>query len=632
MSTTNVGSPGERGPNQHADDIGTDDRWSPWFLLDILRRRMSIVIATIAVALLLATIFVLATPPRYTANVAIVTDTKRAPLSPTDTAQEAQVDPAVVESQLETLRSDGVALAVIDRLGLINDPEFVPESGGLLTGALASIGLIDDKPVPDDMRRQIALGYFHKNMNVVRAGRSYVAQVTFTSLDPQKAADVANAIAEAYMADQLDAKLQNARRTSAWMQQRIDELRVQSSNALRELEEFKSSTTAVADPKANLERFARMRELEVASQAYRTIFETFLNRYTQTFQEQAFPATDARIVTRAVPPFDKSYPRTGTIFILALLAGSLLGSIGAFAREFQDRVARRPEQLERELGVRVLGSLPRLVEPKRPVGVASAFRGALPQAINSPSPKFFRGYGSREAETIRRIQLAIDRQEWQGPGHVIAVVSARNGEGKTTIATNLAAAAVEAGQRVLLIEANLRTGSPVSSMLGNSNIGLPELLANGPSMSGSIQQHERGFHVMGGVGADLSQHPADLLASRAMALLVAQCRKLYGLVIIDTPALLHSADVEALAPHVDHFVLVAQAGRTRIDEIDEALRLSDVVASRLIGLVLNRVEPPATSAPVREHKAVGVLPFELRPPKREASSGVLAEAGTGAQS
>lgn len=611
-------------PGLASSDAGTaapaPDRWSPAAIVAILRRRLPILIAVVMLALTAAAIWLAVAPPRFTATAALVADTQRGLVSPTEAAPEALVDPAVVESQLETLRSDNVALAVIDRLELWRDPEFVPQDAGLLDGLvdglLTAIGSKAVAQAPtQETKRTLALEHFKRNVKVLRAGRSYVAEVQFTSLSPQRAASVANETADAYLRDQLTSKLQNAQRSSAWMQQRIEELRRQASDSVRELEEFKSRSIGVADAQSTLARLAKIRELEVASQAYKTIFETFLSRYTQTLQEQAFPSSEARIVSTAQVPLGKSSPRVGVTLILALAAGLTLGIAAAIARELADRVVRRPEQFATELGVPVLGALPRVRKRawfRR--ASASGPRGTLLHRARRPVPIFFRGLGAPEAETLRRIKLTLDRHGPPGQCQVVGVISPSAGEGKSVLAYNLCAVAAESGQRTLFIDADLR-GSRTPS--GPGTLGLPEILANGVDPGAALIRHERGFDMIGEGGSVLSRHPVDLLGSAAMRSLVEHCRKSYDVIVIDTSALLEFADAQAVTPLIDSFVLVAECGRTPIGALDHALTLSSDIRDRLVGAVLNKAGGPVPGAAAPPSR---VIPFEGRHPRAQAAA------------
>ena len=143
---------------------------------------------------------------------------------------ELPLDEGTVESQVEILKSDSLALAVIKKLNLTQDPEFVGSSGGLLgtlfqfvTGLLASNG-----PSSEFELTRRAVTVFQSRLNVRRIGLTYIIAISFRSLESDRAAQIANAVADAYVDDQLDAKYQSALRAGNWLQQRLQDLRAQA--------------------------------------------------------------------------------------------------------------------------------------------------------------------------------------------------------------------------------------------------------------------------------------------------------------------------------------------------------------------------------------------------------------------
>ena len=116
-----------------------------------------------------------------------------------------------------------------------------------------------------------------------------------------------------------------------------------------------------------------LKELQSASQTYHTIFETFLQKYTEAVQEQTFPISDAHVITVATPPLGKSYPKTKLIALLGLLVG-LGGGLGhALVLRNFDRSVRRPRDVEERLGLECLGLVPLIVvadQAPKPTGEA----------------------------------------------------------------------------------------------------------------------------------------------------------------------------------------------------------------------------------------------------------------------
>lgn len=581
---------------RHAIEIRGKPSQAQWSLSDIgavIRWRRPLISSAVIAVLAAALAYVAITQPLYTATAVLMTDTKRLPEYGTSGTPDTSVDMVVVESQVETLKSDRIALAVIDKLHLWEDPEFItsrPTPLSFIRGLFRGSG--PKQPQTKDVKRQIATGNFKRGLEVERAGRSYVSEISFSSADPEKAAIIANAIADAYIVDQLSAKLQIAQRSSDWVEKRVAELRQRASDAAKDLAEFKATnniTNAADDPDGGFSQpllQQRLRELESAAQSARTIYETFLSRYTQStqIQRQAFPVTEARILAEASPPLSKSTPKTGLILLLAIVAGGTLGMVGAFAREYTERLVRSPRQLERELRVRVLGAIPRI---KRPL----VSRGGQLHLVEQQKAALSFGKVRPIAlagESLRGIKVALD-QSGSGQGHVIGISSPRRGAGKTTLAYNLALLAARCGGRTLLIDGDLRRSTLTRSLTPKHQPGLVALMAGQVDVSECVVEHRPLLDFLGETSGPGVAHPSEILGSAAMVSTIDRLRKAYDYIIIDLPPLLDCVDVRASAPAIAVFILVAEWGKTPVEDLDRALASCDLVVERLLGVAVNKV-------------------------------------------
>jgi succinoglycan biosynthesis transport protein ExoP len=280
-------------------------------------------------ALALAALYIVIAPNRFTATAQLLTDTKR---SDSPAAQYGLVDTAVVDSQVETIKSEKIAIAVINKLHLTQDAEF-SENGivGRLLSAL-NFSEVDSSSEQGQLRKTVVK--FKRSLTVLRIGRSYVANILFTSKDPVKAARIANEVANAYIEDQLDAKALTAERAGTWMQKRIDELKGQSENAAERLLQFDASVNASGDQLTKDQQEKRSQLLQ-RTQSLRRVYETLVNlsRFSMGIEERSLPLTDARVVTMASAPFEASSPNILWAFFIALVAGSMVGCAVAWARE-----------------------------------------------------------------------------------------------------------------------------------------------------------------------------------------------------------------------------------------------------------------------------------------------------------
>jgi succinoglycan biosynthesis transport protein ExoP len=187
----------------------------------VLRKRWKLVLFC-ALLVTAAGGYVAATiPDQYSSRVQLIVDNRTIHLGRPDAVfSDSSVTDAIMENQLEILKSEAVALNVIDRLGLSSDPEFVREGPGLGDRIRALIGLAPTAQEFLDKRRA-ALPGFSESLSVRRLGESHIIEVRFFSLEPVKSANIANEIARVYLQRQFSDNSDAARTASAWLQARM---------------------------------------------------------------------------------------------------------------------------------------------------------------------------------------------------------------------------------------------------------------------------------------------------------------------------------------------------------------------------------------------------------------------------
>jgi len=260
-----------------------------------------ITLATV-LSILLGVAYVVSSPSRYTALTDMIIDTKRITWVQSEMSSDNRgVDDAAVESEIETTKSEKVAGAVVKRLNLTSDPEFVGSGPGIVhrtisflrsqlseLPGLSGIAETDEKPTKDELiqRAIVTLG---NNLRVIRLGRSYHEQISYTSLDPVKAATISNAFADAYIEDQLDAKFEATRRASEWLQQRLGELRQQASDAYKAVQDFKSANDIIIGTDGKLTSEVELNQLGIAlakARADTSQARARLDRITRVLQDR----------------------------------------------------------------------------------------------------------------------------------------------------------------------------------------------------------------------------------------------------------------------------------------------------------------------------------------------------------
>jgi exopolysaccharide transport family protein len=234
---------------------------------DFAGRQWRLITLITALTLVAWALYIAVSPFRYTAEAEMVIDTKRMTWTQSElTAESHSIEDAAVESELETTRSEKVATRVINRLHLTEDPEFVGNGRSLkrIVFSLLRLPTGPDHPSSNSDVLRTVLETLNANLRVTRLARSYIEQISYTSRDRDKAATIANAFADAYIEDQLQAKFEATRRASIWLEQRIGELREQASDAYRKVQDFKSENGIIIGVDGKLASEVELDQLGVA--------------------------------------------------------------------------------------------------------------------------------------------------------------------------------------------------------------------------------------------------------------------------------------------------------------------------------------------------------------------------------
>ncbi len=217
------------------------------YVVDFTRRQFSVIVFATVIAIALGLIYILTAAPTFTATSGMIIDTRKLQLFGQQSIfSEMPLDMSAVESQVEVLKSENIALAVIKKFNLVDDPEFVGGGGliGSLFGALTGLFSSSESTSEFTLQRE-AVRAFKDKLSIKRVGLTYVILISFQSHDPNRAAVIANAVADAYIDGQLEAKYDSARRTGVWLQIRLKELRDQASAAESAVVEFKNKNDMI---------------------------------------------------------------------------------------------------------------------------------------------------------------------------------------------------------------------------------------------------------------------------------------------------------------------------------------------------------------------------------------------------
>jgi succinoglycan biosynthesis transport protein ExoP len=344
-----------------------------------------------------------------------------------------------------------------------------------------------------------------------------------------------------------------------------------------------------------------VRELEMTAKGYRNLYESFLQRYMGSVQQESFPITEARVISPASPPQGKSKPKTTLILALGLFGGIALGTGLGLLRDIMDRVFRTTAQVETMLHMPCLALVPLLKAspPPRQLPRAPSQNDAAmgPRLIIRGPDIFWAAIYmplSRFTESLRAVRLAIDLTLTNASNKVIGITSSLPNEGKSTISAALAELIAHSGGRVILVDCDLRNPSLSCSLAPTAKAGLVEVISGEKSLEETVWRDPKThLYFLPTVKKSPLFHTSEILAAEQTKMLFDKLRTNFDYVIVDLPPLAPIIDVRATAPLIDAFILAIEWGRTKTDVVQHALHMAPNVHEALIGAVLNKTDMKA---------------------------------------
>lgn len=215
---------------------------------DVLRRQWPIIATCVGASLALVILYLASAQPMYTANARIMMDTRQAQVLDKDSnTSSALIDTGYVDSQVEIINSDDLILSVVRRLKLTEDPEFNGSSPGLLSIIIGKVmsPFRSGEPASQEHIEHAVVEQVQRNLRTERVLTTYVLSLSYRARTPDKAAKIANAVANAYLVGALEAKYQSTKRATEWLQQRSLELSEQATASDRAVQTFKAEHNIV---------------------------------------------------------------------------------------------------------------------------------------------------------------------------------------------------------------------------------------------------------------------------------------------------------------------------------------------------------------------------------------------------
>ncbi len=299
----------------------------------------------------------------------------------------------------------------------------------------------------------------------------------------------------------------------------------------------------------------------------RQLYDGLLQRYKEIGIAGGIGTNNMSIVDRAQMG-GQFKPDLMRNLILATMVGLLLGCLLALGFEYLDDSLKVPEDIEKQLGLSILGVIPKLKEPQTPTTALQDLRGPF-------------------TEAYRSVRTALQFSTDKGVPRVLLITSASPGEGKSTTARALAQNIAELGRRVLIVDCDLRNPSLHRHFNADNSTGLTNFLAGGMKPMELIQKTAMPNLSYLSTGP-LPPNPAELLMGSKLVSFLTVAVEKFDQIIIDGPPVLGLADAPILANRATATLLVIEAGETRVAVAKNAIKRIFAARGHLIGAVMSK--------------------------------------------
>jgi len=521
-------------------------------MLAVLRRRWRGLSVCIAAGLLLGLVYSEMQVPQYASSATVIVrsgfaaDPLRQGSETTTPEEEGQF-----LSQMELIKSSSVATVVAGKLALEEDAAFSrPVVSGWRRLVARIEGLVGRKTgltstKPETLTREQVVSRLQANVKALRAGRTYVAAISYTHSDPATAQKIAQAYAEA----------------------------------------FRQKLAEVSDLATSRVRSALEAEIDRASPEQKPALQ---QKYHDLVVDRALPGMDAAIISDARLPGAPIAPRKGFLVTVGAILGAALGCLFAGWREMADRGIRDGDRLARKLGSRFAGYVePLKLAARGNSGASMDGKFALPGdarlSVSEP-------YG-RLGEAMRNAAVSALSGAPEGPCRTIGIVSLLPGEGTTLVAANLAAHLGNQGRRVLLLDGNLRKPDLSDWLAGSAEMGMVDVLLQGkPVTEALLYDGKANLSLLPAALKGRGVDPAAIMMGQKMRSFVDAQRADHDVIVVDLPSLAAASDARAIAPLIDAFVLVVEWGTATEALIDDVLMSEPAIAERIAAVVMTRTD------------------------------------------
>ncbi len=535
----------------------------------------------------------------------------------------------------------------------------VIESQGILERVVRELPLVEPGAPEDRVEFYTRSLQGQVSTRIVEAGHSLtnLIEIKVSDTNPQRAADIANKVAQVAIEEDLNEKKRKAKQVRVFVEQQLSEARDRlrrveeamarfkekeapagsSTDLLRKLQDLQAQraqlnqiyTPQHPDMQRLEEQIDRTRkelsklsagELEFARLGRAVEINTALYRDLEQRLAGARIAEAEHVggvvvIDSALPNMAPVAPNVGFSLALGLILGTFAGGISALLVEQLDTSIGTIEDVTSIIKVPVIGVIPHFIvfEESARARKGKYRRFTLKhlrrQTLDEIHTRLYSHFYPKSpiTEAFRTVRTFLRRDPNR---RIILLTSTIPREGKTTILINLAVVCAQAGDRVLLVSLDLRKPQIARTFGVKRAFGISEVLAGAVPVESAIKRLSD-VVIAGGLSMDdvlktpgldnlsflpagqIPSNPAELLSSPRLAQVLSDLRGRFDLVLIDSPPVLPITDALLIAPYVDGIVLVYQSGRTARVALARSKDQLEEAGGKLLGAILNDVRPEA---------------------------------------
>ncbi len=321
------------------------------------------------------------------------------------------------------------------------------------------------------------------------------------------------------------------------------------------------------------------KEIEVSRLNYKiqvkkNTYERFLQKKEQVELAIAMESGGVQVLDYAFNAQDITGHQKTTTMAWSVVA-AILGAIGiAFFLDMNDKRIKNEAEVKKALGLPLMGMVPKIRLPRK---------GGLVETVAHYEE------GTPYAESFRKLRTQIEFKSIDRPLKMILCTSTRQEEGKTTIITNLGISFAQKGERVLIVDCDLRRPALHKSFATRRSPGLSDILVEGLPWQQVVQETDiANLHIL--TSGERPRNPSELLGSARMKTLMKQFAAQFDRVLFDISSVLAVTDSAVLGPVCDGVILTVKALEVSRDYILQAIEILESVGSNLLGVALNGVK------------------------------------------